>query len=237
LSRVGIVTALTTEARALTPTIQHRGAPFGLEDGTLISVSGIGMSAANDAALALIQAGADALVSFGLAGGLDPALSAGTIFLPGEVFAADSGEFGTTTAWRERVAAALAQLRPLAAGRLLTSPRAVTTAVAKETMFRDGGALAVDMESAAVARVANERGLPFLVARVVVDTATDVLPGSVMAASDGSGEVQIWRLIAGMVRAPSEIVDVIRLARRFRVAQSALRAVGRSRSLREAWVS
>ncbi|HWW20317.1 MAG TPA: hypothetical protein VNZ06_05900 [Steroidobacteraceae bacterium] len=236
MSRVGIVAALATEARALTPIIPHRGCPFGLEDGTLLNVSGIGNTAAKDAALALINEGADALVSFGLAGGLDPDVKAGTIFLPAEVLAAGSERFPTSDAWRNRVAIALVAFRPVAAGKMLTSLREVSDIAAKQAMFRESGAMAVDMESAAVARVATAHGLPFLIARVIVDTATDVLPAAVMAAG-GSGELRVWRLIAALTRAPAEIVDVIRLARRFRVAKSALRAVGQSRSLREASVS
>jgi adenosylhomocysteine nucleosidase len=232
LSRVGIVAALATEARALTPTVRHRGTPFGLEDGTLLSVSGIGDRAATDAALALISRGADALVSFGMAGGLDPELGAGTIFLPAVVLAADGRPFETCRVWRGRVASALVELRPVDGGRLLSSHRAVTQIAAKQAVFRESGAGAVDMESAAVARVATARGVPFLAARVIVDTASDSLPACVMAASS-SGELQVWRLLLALTRAPAEIVDVIRLALRFRVARAALRAMGQDRSLRE----
>lgn len=232
MSRVGIVAALAVEARALTPSIQQHRTPFELEDGTLLNVSGIGDAAANDAALALVDAGANALISFGLAGGLDPALRAGAICLPVAVCTADREQFETSSVWRDRVAAALAEFRPVTGGKLLTSPQVVATVVAKQAMFRNGGALAVDMESAAVGRIAMARGLPFLIVRVVVDTAADVLPACVMAAN-GTGELHIGRLMAGLTRSPKQIVDVIRLARRFRIAQAALRAVGRSRSLRE----
>jgi adenosylhomocysteine nucleosidase len=233
LSRVGIVAALATEARALTPTIRHRGTPFALDDGTLLNVSGIGEAAATRAAMLLVDQGADALVSFGLAGGLDPALTPGKIFLPAEVFVAEAGGLATSSAWRDRVAFALVELRPVAGGRLLTSANAITAIGVKETMFRETGALAVDMESAAVARIAASRQLPFIAARVIVDTAADALPTSVMAASS-SGELRIWRLLASLAKAPAEVVDIIRLARRFRAAQLALRAVGNTPSLRQA---
>jgi adenosylhomocysteine nucleosidase len=118
-------------------------------------------------------------------------------------------------------------------GQLLTSLHAITAIDAKQSMFRQTGARAVDMESAAIARVAAARGLPFLVARVIVDTAADSLPSSVTAASE-SGELQIWPLMAALARTPAQIIDLIRLARRFRVAHHALRVVGRSESLRQA---
>lgn len=233
MSRVGIVAALATEARALSATVPHRGTPGLLDDGALLIVSGIGTAAASAAALALLRQGADALLSFGLAGGLDPTLPAGRIFLPAGVLAADHGSFQTSPAWQARVAGALAQFLPVTDGSLLTSLVAVTSIKDKEALFRDTGARAVDMESAAVAHVAAVHRLPFLVARVIVDTATDALPGSVMAASQ-SGAFQAWRLMTALARTPGEIIDLIRLARRFRAARSSLRALGRSRSLREA---
>jgi adenosylhomocysteine nucleosidase len=233
LSRVGIVAALAIEARALTSSTLHGGTPLALDDGSLLTVSGIGDAAAARAVMALIDHGADALVGFGLAGGLDPSLKAGRIFLPVEVFSADCGGFRTSSAWRARVAAALIALQPVANGRLLTSANAVTSIEAKQTMFRETGALAVDMESVAVARIAAARALPFIAARVIVDSAVDALPNSVMAASS-SGELRMWRLITSLAKAPAEVADVIRLAGRFRAAQRALRAVAASRSLRQA---
>jgi adenosylhomocysteine nucleosidase len=234
LSRVGIVAALATEARALTATVPHRGMPHVLPDGTLLIVSGIGTTAASAAALTLRSQGADALMSFGLAGGLDPTLRAGRIFLPAEVLAADHGSFQTSSAWRTRLAGALTPFLPLAEGSLLTSLTAITSVEAKAALFRATGARAVDMESAAVAQVAALHRLPFLVARVIVDTATDTLPAAVMAASQ-SGAFQFGRLLAALARAPAQIIDLIRLGGRFRAAHSALRAVGRSHSLREAF--
>ena len=91
----------------------RRGGPksFGefsrLHDGTLLAVSGIGGSAAAAAARALVAAQVSALMTFGLAGALDPALAAGTIMLPGELISRDGARFVTCKAWRERVAASL----------------------------------------------------------------------------------------------------------------------------------
>jgi adenosylhomocysteine nucleosidase len=235
LSRVGIVAALPIEARALTATIADRGVPFALDDGTLLAVSGIGTCAAAAAAHALISAGATALASFGVAGGLDPAMKAGAIFLPAEVISDGPSSFRTSKPWCERVAAGLAKHQPIVEGKLLTSARAITAIAAKAIAFNETGALAVDMESAALGQIATARGLPFLVVRVIVDTATDTLPRSVMTASS-SGELRLGRLIRALCSAPAEIVGVIRLARRFRAAQRSLRAVAEIDSLREAGV-
>src|SRR5207253_8076336 len=114
---------------------------------TLVAVSGIGGSAAARGARALIDAGATALISWGMAGGLDPALAAGTIFLPSEVISRDGTARMTARYWRERLGAGLAAHRPLGGGKLPTSPRAVGSGRAQAPGFSETGAAAVDMES------------------------------------------------------------------------------------------
>jgi adenosylhomocysteine nucleosidase len=224
----GVVAALAAEAHALSPSMR-RGGPktFGefsqLHDGTLLAVSGIGCPAAEAAARALVAAQVSALMTFGLAGALDPALAAGTVMLPAELISRDGARFVTCKAWRERVAASLGF--PVSTGTLLTSRRAIETPAEKAAAFRDTGAAAVDMESAAVAEVAAAHGLPFIAVRVIVDTAGDELPPAVVAASR-AGRVEIGRLIAGLVAAPREIAALIRLARRYRMAMRTLALVG-----------
>jgi len=228
LNVVGIVSALAAEARPLGPTAQRRGALASLADGTLLAVSGIGASAAAGGARALIDAGATALISWGMAGGLDPALAAGTILLPSEVISCAGTAFMTARYWRERLSAALTAHRLVACGKLLTSPRAILSIADKAAAFRDTGAAAVDMESLAVAEVASSHELPFIAVRVIVDTAADILPRAVMAAARGSGQLPLGRLLASLARSPGDLAALIRLAPRYRAARHSLLAVARA---------
>jgi adenosylhomocysteine nucleosidase len=214
LKGVGVVAALAAEARALGPW-----------DETLVAVSGIGCSLAGAAARTLIESRVSALMTFGLAGGLDPSLETGCIVLPGELISRDGARFHTSQLWRERIVAALGSSMAVTQSTLLTSPAAIDTPTAKAAAFRDTGAAAVDMESVAVAEVAAIHKLPFIAVRVIVDTATDVLPPAVLAASR-AGRVQIGRLLAGLIVAPGEIAALIRLALRYRTAMRALRTIG-----------
>jgi nucleoside phosphorylase len=163
-------------------------------------------------------------MSFGLAGGLDPGLRAGTIILPSEVISLDGAGFLTAQAWRERFRLVIAKQHPVAAGRLLTSPQPLAAPADKAAAFRRTGAVAVDMESLGVAEVAAARGLPFIAVRVIVDTAADILPRAIVAAS-GEGQVDIRHLIRGLAAAPLDLIAVIRLARQYRCATRALAAV------------
>jgi adenosylhomocysteine nucleosidase len=228
LNVTGVVVALGREARALGPAVELKGhAGVGvLADGTLRAVSGMGSAAAGMAARRLIQAGATALVSWGLAGGLDPGLEAGAIVLPREVVAADGMRFATSAAWRETLTASIASYRPVAAGALLTSPHPIAGVAAKAAARRETGAVAVDMESSAVAEVAAASHVPLMAVRVIVDTALDVIPRSVTRAGD-SGEVSPSKLLLELARAPGDVVPLLRLALRYRAAIGSLRAVGK----------
>jgi adenosylhomocysteine nucleosidase len=227
LTAVGVVAALAAEARALGPAVRRIGDVSQLRNGSLLSVSGMGAIAAEGAAAKLIEAGACALMSFGLAGGLDPALPAGSMIFPNEVISRGGAGFLTAAAWRGRLSAAVHGLGPVCAGKLLTSAQAIESVAAKAAAFRDTGAVAVDMESLAVAQVAAAHRVPFVSVRVIVDTAADELPRAVMAAS-ASGQVRIWKLLGAIALDPTELGALLRLAGRYRTATRRLAAVARA---------
>jgi adenosylhomocysteine nucleosidase len=228
---VGIVCALQSEARHLGPATRRTESLATLADGTLLHVSGMGGAAAALGARTLTDAGATALVSWGMAGGLDPALAAGTLILPTEVIALNGAGIETSRPWRERLSAAVASRLAAVPGRLVTSTRAVGSVADKAALFRETGAAAVDMESLAVAQVAMSRHLPFLAVRVIVDSAGDALPRAVTAAADAAGHLRLWRLLGALTLAPGDLVHLIRLARRYRAAGRSLAAVAQTRLL------
>ncbi|HEV2270034.1 MAG TPA: hypothetical protein VGR92_11285 [Steroidobacteraceae bacterium] len=228
---IGIVSALAAEARTLGPSARHGAELRRLADGALLAVSGIGESAAAAAARRLVLAGATALASFGMAGGLDPTLICGTVLLPQEIAALDGAGPGAAVAasspqWRQRLRAALPASVIACEGKLLTSARPIGQRDAKAVAWRNSQAAAVDMESSAIAHVAGQAGLPFVALRVIVDTAADELPAAVLAAS-GGGQLRLGRLLAGLVRAPGDVGALIRLSARYRVASRVLAVIAR----------
>jgi adenosylhomocysteine nucleosidase len=196
-----------------------------LGEGSLLAISGIGRVAAAAAAQALVDAGVSALMTFGMAGGLDPKLEPGSVVIPCELLSSDGARYVTCRAWREQVVAAVSALCAVTEGSLLTSSHALETPADKAAAFRNTGAAAVDMESAAVAQIAAKHSLPFIAVRVIADTAYDMLPRAVVAASR-AGRVQFARLIGGLILAPREIPSLLRLAQRYRVAMRSLRSIG-----------
>lgn len=223
---LGVVAALEAEARTLGPAVHRRDGLASFGDGALLVVSGMGGDLAAPAARRLVEAGASALMSFGLAGGLDPTLRPGTVVLPDEVISRDGARFPTSAEWRRQLRLAVAEMQSFASGKLLTSALPIDTVELKAAAFRETGAVAVDMESVSVAQVAAAHQLPFMAVRVIVDGASDVLPQAVLAASRG-GSFSVLRLVCGLAGAPRDIVAVIRLARRYRAATRSLSAVVR----------
>lgn len=234
---IGIVSALAAEARALGPAARHGAELRRLPEGALLAVSGIGEGAAAGAARRLVLAGASALASFGMAGALDPMLICGAVLLPDEVVTVDGATVSATAGeWRQRLRTALPASCLACGGRLLASRQPIGTPEAKAAAWRSSRAAAVDMESAAIAQVAQQAGLPFIVLRVIVDTASDRLPAAVIAAS-GGGQLRIGRLLAQLLRAPADVAALIGLAARYRIAKGVLvAAVGPGSAARRALV-
>jgi adenosylhomocysteine nucleosidase len=167
---VGIVCGLPREAGLL------RGLGYS------VRCEGPGAANARRAAARLIAEGCDVLVSFGVAGGLDPKLKVGDIV-------------------RDRIHSADAP---------------VTSPAQKARLFRTTGAVAVDMESEAVAEVAREAGVRFAVVRAIVDPAHRSLPRAIRA--DGVD----W---LALLAQPGDWMKLMALARDWRRARRALRDV------------
>jgi adenosylhomocysteine nucleosidase len=197
---LGIVTGLTAEARLARP-LGLALAGGGLPDG------------AEAAAEWLVTQHVDALVSFGLAGGLDPALR------PGDVVVAETvREQDRVYATDPRVSARFGAR----GGMLLAGTAVVADAGEKARLFASTGAVAVDLESGAVARVAARHGLPFAVLRAVCDPAHRTLPPAVLLALNGRGAIGAWRVLASVARHIRQAPTVIALVRDAALARAAL---------------
>ena len=189
-----------------------------------VAFSGGSAERATSEAERLLAEGAAALVSFGLAGGLAPGLQTGDLVLPQTVCNARSASWSVDPVWRERVHIRLARggVEPKA-GALVGSDRIVATASDKRALFEAVGAFAVDMESHAVAAVAAEAKIPFLVLRAVADPADQVIPQVAREALRPDGRIRVRATFGGLLRQPGELIALLRLARQSAVALSSLR--------------
>lgn len=228
MPRIGFITALPAEAGSL-----HRRRPgfdglAELPGGHLLTVSGTGPDHARRAAARLLDHGVSALVSWGCAAALDARLKPGDLALPERILGTDGRAHATHAEWRGRVIAALPSDLPTVAGALAESPEIVADGAAKQALYAVTKALAVDMESAAIARVAEARGLPFLAVRAIADSASMALPRAVSLALTPRGDVRFAILLTQVLSQPGQILELLSLGRAFGAAMASLR-LARSR--------
>ena len=121
-----------------------------------VCVAGIGCDRARDAASRLIERGARALLSWGVAGGLSPRLRCGDLLLPRRVVSS-RGEWRTHDGWRMRLLRVLPDVHEIDA--LHCSEEPLISMDDKGALAARGFA-AVDMESAGVAEAAAQAGVP-----------------------------------------------------------------------------
>jgi adenosylhomocysteine nucleosidase len=225
---IGFLVALPDEARSLGCRRAAFGAVLPLPEGHWLAVSGTGPVAAGAAATRLLGQGAQALVSWGCAAALAPELRPGYLALPATVLGADGTEHPTDVDWRRRLEQSLSPALLTVSGPLLESRSIVAGAADKQSLHAATGAVALDMESAAVARLARSRNLPFLAVRAIADPATMSLPEAVALALDDRGGVHLGKLLGHALRHPAEFVRLARLGRAFGAAVDTLRRARRT---------
>ncbi len=204
----GIVTGLASEAACI-GNVQF------------CRVAGADAVRAGLAARALIAEGCLGLVSFGLAGGLDPNLEPGAVIVADAVVGPEDRRLPTNVSWR----AALADTLHAHVGPMLSMPTAIVEPEAKEALRCRSGALAVDMESLAIAIVASEANLPFVAIRAVADPATARVPAWVMAGVRSDGTVHTLKIVGELMKRPGELPTLLRLAGYSRAAHRSLGGV------------
>lgn len=214
---VGIITGLAREADC-----------FGaMRYGDTLSVCCVGGDSerAVDRARALVSEGCVALVSFGIAGGLQPSLDPGTVVIAASIVGEDGSRMPCDVEWRRRLITVLKSDLSVVESDLLGRDQPVLLSEEKRRSHRQTGAAAVDMESLAVARVAAEYGLPFLAARAIADPAGRDLPSWVPGLVGPDGRPRIRAVIRKITSHPGQAPVLFKLAKDSKKAFAALRRV------------
>jgi adenosylhomocysteine nucleosidase len=200
---IAVVCAVPAERRALAelagPSVE-------------VHVSGMGADAAARAGRAVAARSPRFLVAAGFCGALAPELRVGDLVAAervrdertGEIFPADPG------------------LLAAAPGRRGTLVSAVAIARTPEERARLSG-LAVDLESAALARAALAAGVPFLALRAVTDRTRHRLP-DFERLTDAAGRLTPGAGLLHFLRHPRQVPALVRLGPAARTAGQALRA-------------
>ena len=167
-----------------------------------------------------------AVISFGLAGGLDPALRPGDAIVAREIIAQ-----GARYAVHPRLAAAMIDAvaktgRAPVSDALVGVDQMAMDVAAKTALRKHTGAAAVDMESHIAAAFAKANRTPFAAVRVVADPATRTLPPLAAKAITPDGDIDNGYVTRELIRAPGQIGELIRTGLDSRAALSTLGRVG-----------
>lgn len=154
------------------------------------------------------------VVSAGVCGGLDPRLRVGDLVVPDCVLGPGGERFDLEGPARATLLAATGGL----GGCLVTSHEVAATVEAKAALRRRTGAVAVDMESAAILGAARMAAWPGLVVRGVSDGAGESLPPELLRLIRADGRIGVRGAMALALTRPRVIRRALELGRSTRRA-------------------
>jgi adenosylhomocysteine nucleosidase len=186
------------------------GARIGSTD-VVIAATGDGAKKAGERAASFCESARPlAVVGAGIAGALSPGLGVGSIVASSRVRDSSGDAPAPDARLLSRALEAGAS-----AGTLLTVAHPVTAAAEKSRLAASlEGPSAVDMESAAWARAAASRGIPYLVVRSISDSADEDLPDYLVACMGEDGAIRRGAVVARALARPSRIPELVRMRRR-----------------------
>lgn len=228
---VALVFAMGIEAGGLADllagTLRIEAAGFSAREGglhgrrLLLVESGIGAAAAARATEAIIHGHHPRwVISTGFAGGLDDRLGQGDIVMADEIVEPSGRRLSINLKFDQQALAANPKLH---VGRVLTTDRVIDTPQEKRALGREHQALAVDMESLAVAEVCSRERIRFLSIRIISDTVDRALPKDIeRLVKHKSLAGRLGAAAGAAVRRPSSIKDMWQLKEDALVASDTL---------------
>ena len=217
--------ALPDEARCLVSQRLTPQTPIALSDDVCLCLSGIGYNNALNAAAALVKYGAEALLSWGVAGALNSELHSGDLLVV-ERIQSDTDSFDCSKDWQERllVELSLGSVSVFSAT-LYSTDNICATPSDKLQLYEKTRADAVDMESAAIAELATRMEMEFIAVRAVADESVTSIPKAVVKHTDMLGQPKPLSFVLSCLLQPGQIVALILLARAYKKAINTLQLV------------
>ncbi len=176
----------------------------------IAAFTGVGPDRAGDFTRNLLEHHAPGLVCIaGLAGGLAPDLRMGQVIAPGEVIDGRDGRAFTPSVTGDETT-------------LVTVAKSAGTPDEKAVVREHFDADAVDMETAAIAAVCEEAGVPWLCLRAISDRANETLPARWLGLVDATGRSRTKSAAGYALRRPGRIAGLLRIDRITRRGMAAI---------------
>ncbi len=184
----------------------------------LLVQSGIGMKRAEDAARALlVAAGPQLLISFGIAGAVENDLQIGDVVAIRSVLQLDPRIPGLPVRLaafsNETQAAIIETLKPRRARLVWGSAFTTRGSQVVKVNLAEVENPVLEMETAAIAQVAAQHGVPLLALRAISDNPAEPLPINPDAVMDANYRLQIAKMIRILILHPKILLRVGRMQR------------------------
>jgi hopanoid-associated phosphorylase len=163
------------------------------------------------------------VISFGVAGGLDPSLRSGDVVVATEVMAGDARWLAGLSLNDDLISGIELGSRRVVRGGLAGVEEVVVARARKAALRSHTGAAAVDMESHIAAAYATEAGLPFAAVRVISDPADRSLPALAQRAIKPNGDIDLRSILRGVARNPAALRALVSTGIDFNRALRSLR--------------
>ena len=212
MSRIGIIAALPAEAKCLYSKKLKAGLPIEIQQDVFLCLSGIGHESALFAAKKLAALKVDALISWGVAGAIDNSLNSGDVILAKSIIN-EGNRYSISEDWLNRVSDHFLPSEPnIFNGDIASSKEICASTTDKQHLLKKTGALAVDMESAAIAETATANNLDLLVIRTISDNADTAIPEAVLKHTNNMGQPRIFNFMLSCIMNPNQIREISSLA-------------------------
>lgn len=223
----GIVVALPEELSTLTSKKIDKGCCVFITDAIVLAYSGAGANNARTASELLITQGATRLISWGCAAALSETLKPGDLVLADTLIDVQGTQIGIDPDWHGYTKNLLSITLKVHTGSLAESKTIVATGQDKKHLHTQTGAVALDMESIAIAKVAKQHKLPFLAIRAIADPANMDLPKTINHSLNNEGDIVLGKLLLFIALHPAELPGLIKLGLHFNAAKNTLKLVAK----------
>lgn len=202
------------------------GQTIAIKQNVLLHIGGIGAQRASIGAKHLLSQGAQSLISWGYAAGLDPIVRPGQLIIPEKIIDSEGNYFFADSNLCQQLQSAINNKINnkihIHTGFLLQSAQMIGTISNKLMLFAEHRATAIDMESATIAKVAHQAGLPFMAVRAIADSAALSLPFWLDQSLNVDGQLRPIRFLRNFCRYPQTWLPLMHLFQGFNSAKNSL---------------
>lgn len=183
----------------------------------VVAESGMGYARARKATQAMVDAHKPKwILSSGFSGALLPTMKIGQVVMANEIVD-QHGQHKSIN-----LTLSSDEANGLFVGRLLTADEMVRTVEQKQQLHEKHEAIAVDMESLAVAQVAAETKTGFMAVRVISDDMSADLPSEILSIIGDTGAVRVGAALTSIFKRPESVKDMLHLRSNAQAAAKSL---------------